>query len=72
MIDETIIRDLQRMVNDREVPQRHRNVARRAAEIFAKLASGDEAYDSEKTDFKANSEALKAREAQQLIFMEGK
>ena len=71
MIDETLIRDLNRIVNDRNVSQHHRNVARRAVIALSQDGTED-AYDPDKTDFKANFAALEAREAQHLRFMEDK
>ena len=65
MIDDTITRDLMRIVNDRGVSLRHRNVVRRAVDIIAQLEGG-EAYDPDKTDFKANFESMEEREKMHL------
>ena len=69
MIDDIIIRDLQRMVNDRQIPQRHRNVARRAVTILTDLQNG-ESYDPDKTDFRANYDTMQEREETQLRLLE--
>jgi len=69
MIDDTITRDLMRIVNDRDVNQRHRNVVRRAVDVIAQLEGG-EAYDPDKTDFKANFESMEEREEARLQLLE--
>lgn len=65
--DETIIRDLRRIMNDRAVCHRHRNIARRAADIINRLM-GDEApdLDADQTNFRENYDAIQAREKMQL------
>ena len=69
MIDDTIVRDLQRIVNDRQITQRHRNVARRAVTILTDLQNG-ESYDPDKTDFRANFDTMKEREETQLRLLD--
>lgn len=43
--DDKLIRDLNRIVNDRDVLQMHRNVARRAVEVLLAMDNSDEATD---------------------------
>ncbi len=69
MLDDTILRDLHRIVNDRDVSQRNRNIARRAAEVITQLESGEEAYDPDKTDFKANHDYMEERENMTLSLL---
>lgn len=70
MIDDSIIRDLQRIVNDRDVSHRHRNVASRAVAILTQIEGGEEAYDPDKTDFRANFESMEEREKLKLSILE--
>ena len=70
MIDDTITRDLMRIVNDRAVSQRHRNVVRRAVAILTQIEDGGETYDPDQTDFKANFDAMNEREEQRLKLLE--
>lgn len=66
MQDESILRDLNRIINDRGVSQTHRNVVRRAIVVITQLESGEPAIDPDQTDYRANFEALKKREDQHL------
>ena len=67
MTDDILIRDLNRIVNDRTVSQAHRNVARRAV---VALGNDEDSYDPDQTDFKANFDAMEEREKLQLSVLE--
>lgn len=63
--DETIERDLRRIMNDRDVNHRYRDVARRALDVINQLM-GDEAPNPDQTDIEGNYEAMQTREELQL------
>jgi len=63
--DETILRELSRVVNDRSVSHRNRNVAQRALDVINQLM-GDEAPNPDQTDIEGNYEAMQTREELQL------
>lgn len=67
--DDTIIRDLNRIVNDRGVSHQHRNVASRAMALFITMEEGEESYDPDQTDYKANFESMEERENMTLSIL---
>ena len=64
--DETIIRDLNRIANDREVNHQHRNVALRAIKLL-QMEESEESPDQ--TDYKANFESMEERENMTLSIL---
>jgi hypothetical protein len=65
-LDDTILRDLNRIVNDRDVSQQHRNVASRAITLFTNIEGFEE---PEVTEPPADAATLREREDEYLKVM---